>query len=186
MKITAYLSTLFLLVSIQSVAQVGEEFPSMETESLTNEIKQIPADLADKFSIVGLAYSKKSEDDLKTWFEPAYNQFIYKPEKPSVFDFSYDVYCYFIPMFTGAKRPAYQKVMKKLQKTIDKRLQPHVLFYKGAIKQYKESLNFKGRDVPYFFVLNPKGEIVYATSGKYSESKMREVIDAVDEALGLE
>lgn len=173
------------LITSTLLAQVGDKFPAMETESLTNVILDIPSELTDKFSIVGLAYSKKSEDDLKTWFEPMYNQFIYKPENPSVFDFSYDVHCYFIPMFTGAKRPAYQKVMKKLQKTIDKRLLPYVLFYKGPLKEYKKALNFQGRDLPYFYVLNKDSEIVYATSGKYTKAKMQEIVEAVDAALEL-
>ena len=55
----------------------------------------------------------------------------------------------------------------------------------AAMKAYKKALNFKGRDLPYFFVLNPAGEIVYATSGKYSERKMQEIIEAVDEALEM-
>ena len=166
-------------------SQVGDLFPPMETESLTNEFINIPTDLSGKHSIIGLAYSKRSENDLKTWFEPAYNHFIYKPEKPSVFDFTYDVNCYFIPMFTGAKRPAYRGVMKKLRKTIDKRLLPYVLFYKGQLKTYKKALNFKGRDVPYFFVVEPGGKIVYATSGRYTSSKMQEIVNALDDALGL-
>lgn len=177
--------SLLLILSVKVFAQVGTDFPSMETESLTNVIIDIPTDLADKFTIVGLAYTKASEKDLKTWFEPMYNQFIYKPENPSVFDFSYDVNCFFIPMFTGAKRPAYEKVMKKLQKTIDKRLLPYVLFYKGPLKQYKKSLNFQGRDLPYFFVVNPENEIVYATSGRYTTKKMQEIVEAVDDALEL-
>ncbi len=176
---------LALALSFSGYSQVGSNFPEMETESLTNVVINIPSELSDKFSIVGLAYSKKSEDDLKTWFEPMYNQFIYKPETPSVFDFTYDVHCYFIPMFTGAKRPAYQKVMKKLQKTIDKRLLPYVLFYKGPLKEYKKALNFQGRDLPYFFVLNPEGKIVYSTAGRYTKSKMQEIVEAVDEALEM-
>lgn len=176
-----------LLFSIVSIAQVGNPFPTMESESLANELISIPEDLKGKFSIIGLAYSKASESDLKTWFEPAYNQFIYKPEKPSIFDFSYDVHCYFIPMFTGAKRPAYQKVMKKLQKTIDRRLLPNVLFYQGTLKGYKEALGFnKGRDVPYFFVIDPDGKIVYTTYGRYTTAKMQEIVEAVDAALNLE
>ncbi len=183
MKKFLYLAT--VAISINTYAQVGSNFPEMETESLTNVIINIPSELSEKFSIVGLAYSKKSEDDLKSWFEPMYNQFIHKPEKPSVFDFTYDVHCYFIPMFTGAKRPAYQKVMKKLQKTIDKRLLPYVLFYKGPLKEYKRALNFQGRDLPYFFVLNPDGQIVYSTSGKYTKGKMQEIVEAVDAALEM-
>lgn len=173
------LTTSLLLLSIISYAQVGDRFPDMEAETLKNEFVNIPTDLSDKYTLIGLAYSKKSEQYLKSWFEPVYNQFIYKPTTPSVFDIQFDVHCYFIPMFTGAKRPAYKKVMAKLQKTIDKRLQHNVLFYKGQLKEYKVSLNFEGNDIPYFFVLNPSGEIIYATSGRYTKAKMQEITDAV-------
>ncbi|MBV6647066.1 MAG: hypothetical protein KI790_16535 [Cyclobacteriaceae bacterium] len=162
--------------------QVGQEFPYMEGESLTNQVINIPKDVAGKYTLIGLAYSKKSENYLQTWFEPTYNQFIYKPDKPSLFGGNYDVNVYFIPMFTGAKRPAYKSVMKKIQKTIDPKLQPHVLFYKGELKSYKKALNFKGKDVPYFFVLDESGKIIYATSGRYTDTKMREITDKVEDS----
>jgi hypothetical protein len=181
MKKLLFVSILF--ISIVSYSQVGEQFPDMEAETLTNEFVNIPTDLSGKYTLIGLAYSKKSEEYLKGWFEPVYNQFIYKPTKPSVFNITFDVNCYFIPMFTGAKRPAYEKVMDKLKKTIDKRLQPNVLFYKGQLKEYKEALNFEGNDIPYFFVLNPSGEIIYATSGKYTKAKMQEITDKVRETM---
>lgn len=173
------LSIFLIFAALLTMAQVGDRFPAMEAETLKNEFVTIPSDLSDKYTLIGLAYSKKSEQYLKSWFEPVYNQFIYKPTTPSVFDISFDVHCYFIPMFTGAKRPAYQKTMNKLQKTIDKRLQPNVLFYKGQLKEYKEALGFEGNDIPYFFVLNPEGEIIYATSGRYTKTKMQEITDMV-------
>lgn len=176
----------FLLVSLQfSYAQVGDLFPEMEAESLTNEFVNIPADIGGKYSLVGLAYSKKAEEYLKGWFEPVYNQFIYKNPNPGPFDFSFDVNTYFIPMFTGAKRPAYQKVMNKLQKTIDKRMQPNVLFYKGTLNEYKEALNFDGKDLPYFYVIDPQGKIVYATTGRYTKAKMQEITNAVESVMNM-
>jgi hypothetical protein len=144
----------------------------------------LPEDIKGKYTILGLAYSKKSEKDLKSWFSPAYNQFIYKPETPSLFAGNYDVNVYFIPMFSGAKRPAYQKVMNNIKKTIDVKLQPYVLFYKGTIKEYKKLLNFDGKDRPYFYVLDPEGKIIHATSGYYSDSKIQEIVDAVEPAWG--
>ena len=174
----------FLLVCLctSAMAQVGNDFPSMEAESLTNQVVNIPADVKGKYTLIGLAYSKKSEQDLKTWFNPTYNQFIYKPKTPSLFAGNYDVNVYFVPMFTGAKRTAYKSVMKKVQKTIDPKLQPHVMFYKGKLKDYKDALNFKGKDVPYFFVLDDTGKIVMTTSGKYTDAKMQKVIDLLDDA----
>ncbi|MEO9871478.1 hypothetical protein [Ekhidna sp.] len=167
-------------------AQVGSVFPDMEAETLTNEFVMLPKDIGGKYSLVGLAYSKQAEDFLKGWFEPIYNQFIYKNPNPGLFDFSFDVNTYFVPMFTGAKRPAYQKVMNKLKKTIDKRLQPNVLFYKGTLKEYKEALNFDGKNVPYFYVIDPEGKIVYSTWGKFTQRKMQEITDAVESAMSMD
>lgn len=179
-------SLLFTLSALfATIAQKGSTFPPMEGESLTNEFINIPEDLKGKYSFIGLAYSKKSEDYLKTWFEPIYNQFIYKSEKPGLFDFTYDINLYFVPMITGAKRPAYQGVMNKIKKTVDKRLLPHILFYKGELNKYKKTLNFKGKDVPYFFILDPDGTVIYQTYGKYTVSKMEEIVEKVDDALTL-
>ncbi|WP_436516197.1 hypothetical protein [Ekhidna sp. To15] len=185
MKKAISLATLSLLLFVghHSVGQVGNTFPDMEAETLTNEFVNLPADISDKYSLIGLAYSKKAEDYLKGWFEPVYNQFIYKNPNPGPFDFSFDVNTYFIPMFTGAKRPAYKKVMNKLKKTIDKRMQPNVLFYKGTLKEYKDALNFDGKDLPYFYVLDPEGKIVYTTSGRFTQRKMQEITDAVRDAM---
>ena len=184
--IKSYIFSLCMCVGVLSIAQVGNQFPQMEAETLTNTFVSLPTDIKGKHTLIGLAYSKKAEDDLKRWFEPTYNQFIYKNPNPGPFDFSFDVNCYFVPMFTGAKRPAYKKVMNKLKKTIDKRLQPNVLFYKGTIKEYIEGLIFDGMDVPYFYVLDPDGKIVYATSGRYTEKKMQEVTDAVESAMSID
>lgn len=173
--------TLLFVISVgSSHAQVGITFPDMEAETLTNKMVTIPEHTNGKYSLISLAYSKKSEGYLSTWFQPIYQHFIYKSEQPSLFSIDYDINVYFVPMFTGAKRPAYQKVMKKVQKTVDPKLQPHVLFYKGTINEYKKSLNFQGKDVPYFFLLDPEGKIVYTTAGKYGERKMREIIDKID------
>lgn len=172
----------FISLFTAGYAQVGKSFPEMEGESLTNQIINIPADLKGKYSIIGLAYSKKSEDALKTWFEPAYYQFIHKPEKPSLFAGNYDVNVYFVPMFTGAKRPAYKAVMNKVRKTIDEKLLPYVLFYKGELKKYKKELNFKGNDVPYFFIIDKEGNIIHTTSGRYTDAKMSEITDYIEDA----
>jgi len=176
-------SLIICFLTITTFAQKGEVFPSMETETLTNEFISVPKDIQGKYTIIGLAFSKKSEQDLKTWFNPIFETFLQKKENPGLFDVSYDVNGLFIPMFSGAKRAAYGKVMKKMKQGLDKRLQPHVVFYKGTIANYKKELNFQGKDVPYFYVLNPEAEIVYHTSGRYSNSKMQEIVNAVQDAM---
>ncbi|MGK0252130.1 MAG: flagellar basal body rod protein FlgG, partial [Gammaproteobacteria bacterium] len=63
------------------------------------------------------------------------------------------------------------------EKEVDKKLYPYILFYSGSIKDYKSKLDFDGKDVPYFYVLDENGKIVYNTSGMYTTSKMQEIVD---------
>jgi hypothetical protein len=84
-------------------------------------------------------------------------------------------------MFTGINAAATGTAKKKAIKNIDPQLLPYILFYKGELKTYKEALDFERRDIPYFFVLDPEGKIVYATSGAYTEKKMDEVEESIQD-----
>lgn len=160
-----------------ATSQNGNIFPELEGENLAHDMVNIPEDVHGKHTLIGVALSKRSENLLKSWFDPVYQQLIKKPEEGSVFAFSYDVNIYFIPMLTGAKRPAYQKVMDKVEKDIDPKLHPYVLFYKGSLKEYKEALNINEKNIPYFYLLDKTGKIIYSTSGYYSDAKLQRIID---------
>jgi hypothetical protein len=83
-------------------------------------------------------------------------------------------------MFTGINAAATGTAKRKALKNIDPQLLPYVLFYKGELKPYKETLEFDKKDVPYFFVLDPNGKIVHATLGKYTEDKMDEIENVIE------
>lgn len=174
--------TAFLILGAFSLqAQVGDAFPYLEGTTLSNVDLKIPADTKGKFTLIGMAYSKKSEDDLQTWFNPVYNTFIHKSSSSLFGDVGYDVNVYFVPMFTGVKKAAASTAERKMKQKVDPKLLPHILFYKGDLKTYKDALDFEKKDVPYFFVLDKEGVVIYATSGAYSASKMREVEELVEE-----
>lgn len=162
---------------------IGKQFPSMNTSTADGVVVELPDDTKGKFTLLGLAFSKKSEDDLNTWMEPVFWKFIDKPEGKidQLFgNYQYDVNAYFVPMFTGVKTAATKTAKRKALKKMDPRLIPSILFYKGKLKPYKEALDFQRKDIPYFFVLDKDGKIVYATSGRYSDAKM----DKVEEIVG--
>ena len=172
--------TLILVLSLAAKAQVtGKMFPDMEAETVEDKKVLLPQSVKGKYTLLGLAYSKKSEDELNSWFQPVFEKFIQKTSGVLA-SFSYDVNVYFIPMFTGINAAATGTAKRKAIKNIDPQLLPYVLFYKGELKTYKESLEFDKKDVPYFFVLDPTGKIVYATMGKYSDAKMNEVEEAIE------
>jgi hypothetical protein len=164
-----------LLLAVPSRAQVvGKMFPAMEAQTAEDKVVKLPHDVQGKYTLLGLAYSKKSEDELNSWFEPVFSKFIQKTTGLMA-GFGYDVNVYFIPMFTGINAAATGTAKKKAIKNVDPQLLPYILFYKGELKPYKEALDFERKDIPYFFVLDPKGKILFATSGAYSESKMDKV-----------
>lgn len=157
---------------------VGKTFPAMTAETVDDKKVELPASVKGKYTLIGLAYSKKSESELNSWFQPVFGKFIQKTN--GLFSgFSYDVNVYFVPMFTGVNAAATGTAKRKAAKNIDPQLLPYVLFYKGELKSYKAALDFEKKDIPYFFVLDPQGKIVYATSGKYSADKM----DAIEEKI---
>ncbi|MCK6617371.1 MAG: hypothetical protein L6Q51_06980 [Cyclobacteriaceae bacterium] len=153
---------------------IGTTFPLMEAETVEDKKVTLPEAVKGKYTLLGLAYSKKSEDELNTWFQPVFEKFIQK-NKGLFEGFGYDVHVYFIPMFTGVNAAATGTAKRKAMKNVDPQLLPYILFYKGELKPYKDALDFEKKDIPYFFVLDKEGKILYATSGKYSVSKMDEV-----------
>lgn len=182
MKTTIYFLTGLMLLSGGTIfSQMKTPFPQMEVTNLNNEVVNIPRDTNGKYTLIGMAYSKKSEDELITWFNPVYQNFIHESSEPSLFDADYDVNIYFIAMFTGVNKAALGSVKKKMKESADPQLEPHLLFYKGEVKTFKETLKFDRKDTPYFFVLDKSGKIVYSTSGSFERGKMDEIIELLDE-----
>jgi hypothetical protein len=176
-KVLILFWSLFIVSS--AYCQVGKQFPAMDAETVEDKKVSIPGDVQGKYTLLGLAYSKKSEEDLNSWFQPVFEKFIQKTTGVLA-GFSYDVNVYFIPMFTGVNAAATGTAKRKALKNIDPQLLPYVLFYKGELKPYKESLDFEKKDIPYFFVLDPNGKIVFATSGKFTPAKMDQVEDHIE------
>jgi hypothetical protein len=172
---------LLLLGGFTLTAQViGKQFPDMEAETVEDKKVKLPQDVKGKYTLIGLAYSKKSEDELNSWFNPVFSKFVQKPDGGILSGLTYDVNVYFVPMFTGVNAAASGTAKRKAIKNVDPQLFPYLLFYKGELKPYKEALDFEKKDIPYFFVLDPDGKIVHATSGKYTEAKMDKVEEVIE------
>lgn len=185
-KIYRLVSVTLILLLIQVAdshvfGQVGSSFPNMECTNLDDKAVQLPIATQGKYTLVGIAYSRKAEENLKTWFKPVFYKFIFKPENPPLFYEPYDVNLYFIPMFTGVSQATQGAARNKMRSQVDQKLHPYVLLYKGELARYRDALAFSSKDIPYFFVLDAAGKIVYATSGAYSEAKMAKVEEILDD-----
>lgn len=179
MKVSLFIILLLAFVSNTYGQVVGKNFPLLEAETADDKKVSLPEDVKGKYTLLGLAYSKKSEDELNTWFEPIFSKFVQKTSGLMA-GMGYDVNVYFVPMFTGIQAAAAGTAKKKAVKNVDPQLLPYILFYKGELKKYKEELDFERRDIPYFFVLDPNGKILYATSGSFSEEKMDQIESVIE------
>lgn len=171
---------LITLTGFTMLGQEGKQFPKLSGETLDSKEVTIPESVTGKITLVGLAYSKKAEQTLSTWYTPMYDKFVLKR---GIFDHLYDVNMFFVPMYTGAKKMAYGTSMKKLMESNRKDLFPYILFYKGELDVYAEALNMDNKNLPYFFVLDEEGKIVYATKGLYNEQKMEKIEEILDARL---
>lgn len=181
MKKIVLSGALCLLSVVMVQAQVGTLFPSLKGETVEGKTVQLPAATKGKYTLLGLAFTAKSDKALQGWFTPVYERFMNDKSNAGLFsDFAYDVNVLFVPMFTGANKVAAGPARKKILKEVDADLHKHVLMYVGELEPYKEQLQLN-KDEPYFFVLDDTGKIVYATSGAYSEKKMEQVEDILSE-----
>ena len=136
-KIALLILNVFLVFAAQ--AQVtGKMFPTMEVETVEDKKVVLPKDAKGKYTLLGLAYSKKSEDELNSWFQPVFEKYIQKTTG-LLANFSYDVNVYFIPMFTGINAAATGTAKRKAMKNIDPQLLPYVLFLQGRFKALQTS-----------------------------------------------
>ncbi|MEH0156350.1 hypothetical protein V6R21_19540 [Limibacter armeniacum] len=171
-----------LTASISLKAQVGQAFPNISVTDLNDKNLTLPSAARGKVTLIGVAYSKQSDDKLNTWVQPFYNTFLSAPSSGTMFvpEQTYDVNLYFLGMINGVARTAGENVRSRMKKNIMKDLHDNTVTYKGNIKTYKEKLSLGKKDDPYLYVLDSRGKVVYMTYGAYSSSKMREIENAVE------
>ena len=174
---------LIAIVLVGFVAKKGQMFPTMETETIDDKKVTIPSSTKGKHTLIGLAYSKKAEQSLNTWYQPLYMQLLHKPENPGLFATDpYDINLYFVPMFSGLNQAAAGTFKKKIKKEVDQKWQDRILVFKGKVKPYTSALGLKDKNSAYVYLLDETGKIVYETSGDYTESKIVQIENILDEA----
>lgn len=159
-------------LSYSASAQSGKQFPMLVGQLVDGKAVDLPESVAGKHAIIGLSWSKKAQEDFETWVNPMWSKFV---AKTGMMDNLYDVNLYFVPMFVGTKKAAMDNVMNRMKAKSDPDIFPYVLFYKGDLKPYQETLSLKDPSKPYLFLLDDQGVIVYSTSGMYTRKKMEEI-----------
>lgn len=170
----------YLLLFLSLAASFGlvsaqDSFPSVTTETIQGETVNVPAAFEGSFVLIGVGTGKKAEDDLRTWQAPIYNKFI---AKTGLMDGMYHVEVCFLPLFTGAMKMAKNQVVQKLREINEKLVLDYVYIYSGEREPFID-LGIKDKKQPYFYLLNPKGEVVWKGVGAFKQA----YFDRIEEIL---
>jgi len=169
------IATLFIAFLLGTLLR-AQAFPQLTGETARGATITLPAAKGKAWTLIGIAYSQKASPMLEEWYEPAYLRFI---AKHGLMAGSYEADVYFVPLFVGLNKTAYEPSMKKFQKSADPEIVDHVLFSKDDLEPLKAALNMTEKDIPYFFVLNSEGKIVHRTQGAFTEDKL----EAMEEVM---
>ncbi len=161
-----------LFFTLHSIAQEKNPFPEIEVVDLNEEQLVLPKDSEGKFTLIGVAFSEKAQDDLYSWSQPVFSEFM---DENNLSSLVYDPNVYLILMFTGANQVVYEKAKKQITEGTDESLKDNVVLYKGKMEDYRDQLDMKDRKKPYFFVLDKEGNIIYTAEGPYSKKVLQEV-----------
>ncbi len=179
--------SLFIFIISTTFAQVGKKYPSMSGDNLLGKETSIPMS-NNKVTLVAIAYSEDAEEFLKAWRQPLFDLFIQAPGT-NLFDFEpYDANIKFVVLLTGAKRIVSGKVKSKLEENVKPHWKEHILVVKGkSLESFPDlalGTDKEERKLPYFYLLDKSGKIVYHTTGKYSKQKQQEIDGHLQEMLG--
>ena len=152
---------------------IGQPFPTMKGHTLENKEMTLPLDVMHKFTVVAIASTMRAQEDLDTWLQPMYSSFAENP--------MYPVNLFVIPMANGFILAGPDKVEKQIKASMDKDFYKYVLVYSGEVAPIRKALGMDEKDKPYLYVIDPRGNITYKTSGKYTEAKMEEIADKLSE-----
>jgi len=167
-------------LSLACIALLGSihaqhvQFPSLTGETAEGRTIVLPNSKGAKWTLVGIAYSQKASPVLEEWYEPAYLRFV---AKHGLFAGSYDVDVFFVPLFVGVNKAAYEPSMKKFRKSASPEVLDLVLFSKEDLDPLKDALNMSEKDTPYFFLLDASGKVVHRTKGSFTDAKLEAIED---------
>jgi len=168
----------FTCSALTIFGQTGEVFPEIDVMDLNNKALSLPEDIEGKFSLIGIAFSEDAQQDLYTWSQPVFSEFM---DDNNLSSLVYDPHVHLILMFTGANQLAYNKAKEQITEGTDESLTENIVLYKGSMESYRKTLKMKDRKKPYFFVLDKQGKIIYVTSGRYTMKALKEVGNLIEE-----
>jgi hypothetical protein len=164
----------FLVMALPAPAQ--QPLPVFTGERTDGTTVELPTASHGRYLIVGMAYGQKAGPLLEEWYGPAYLRFV---AKHGLFASDIEADVYFVPLFVGVNKAAYNSSMKRLREGSDPDVARRVLFVKEAADALRDVLDLKDKGSPYILVMDPQGVIIHREEGKFTEEKLEAIEAAV-------
>jgi hypothetical protein len=168
---------LFVLLAISFISAGVSKFPTLNCETLNNKKVTIPDDVKGKKSVIAIAMSAKAEKTLREWNTPLYNTLLADGMGGMLGGKMYDVNVCFVGMVKGIAKLATSEIKERTKKIVNKKLHDHFMITEQNVNDFINALNIKNTDEPLFFVLDLEGNIIYQTSGNFSDSKLNSITE---------
>jgi hypothetical protein len=150
----------------------SQTFPTLQCENLNGKKINIPQDVSGKKTVVALALSAKAEKSLREWNQPLYNSLLADGLGGLMGGRMYDANVCFVGMVRGIAKLATGEIRERSRRNIDKKLHEHFMLSEQDIDPLISETHITDKNEPQFFVLDKDGQIVYHTSGKFSDAKL--------------
>ena len=170
---------LFFIIIFSFVGQINAQLaiPSFTGADLNEKKIDFPSDLIGKKTLIGFAFSRKSQDAIQTWAEPVYYEFI---DEESLASMVYDVNVYLVIVLSKSGNTFKEKVKRELRENILEDFYPNIVLCDAERKDIKEELNIDQQDAPTIYALDAKGRIKETESGSFSMKKMERLSDHLE------
>lgn len=173
------MKSIFLIICVFVISHgtvQSQVIRNISGETIDHQKISIPNDVKGKFTLLCFASSTKAQKDLESWLDPVYQKYI---AKTGIMDDAFDVNVFFVPLVRKGNQAFEATMKRKFQESAQADLKPHVLFSETNAEEIITSLNMNQTEIPYLFLLDKDGKIVYRTNGGYTEEKF----DKIDELI---
>lgn len=163
--------SLCFVLTINNILTVNSQttIPSFQAVDLNDVVIDFPADVKGKKTLIAFAFSQKAQEDLESWIEPVYYEFI---DKESLASLVYDVNIYLVIVFNKVNSSFKQKVRNELKENVLKEFYGKIVLCEEGSGYILSGLEESNSDVPTLYALNENGEIKETVIGRYTEKKM--------------
>lgn len=147
-------------------------FPTITCETLKDKKVTLPDDVKGKKTVVAVLLSTKADKQFQAWAQPLYNSLVAEGVGGLMGGRMYDANLCFVGMVRGLAKLALPEMKEKAKKNVDSKLHNNFMYCDSDVDAFTKTLNIKDKSEPYFFVLDKDGNIIYQTSGQYSDEKL--------------